>query len=61
MILFVIFHATFSTSHNPTGLDSLLQEQRYVFCVVFIVCNVSFIVCVVLCAVFSLSMLCHFV
>jgi hypothetical protein len=35
------------TSHNPIGLDSLLQG----FCVVFIVCNVSFIVCVALCAV----------
>jgi hypothetical protein len=30
-------------------------------CVVFIVCNVFFIVCVALCAVFCLSVVCHFV
>jgi hypothetical protein len=31
------------------------------FCIVFIVCNVSFIVCVALCAVFCLAVVCYFV
>jgi hypothetical protein len=31
------------------------------FCVVFIVCNVSFVVCVALCAVICLSVVCYFV
>jgi hypothetical protein len=31
------------------------------FFIVFIVCNISFIVCVVLCAVFCLSVVCYFV
>jgi hypothetical protein len=30
-------------------------------CIVFILCSVSFIACVVLCAVFYLSMMCYFV
>jgi hypothetical protein len=30
-------------------------------CIVFILCSVSFIACVVLCAVFCLSMVCYFV
>jgi hypothetical protein len=39
------------TSHNPIGLHGPLHGQLYFFCVVFIVCNVFFIVCVALCAV----------
>jgi hypothetical protein len=35
------------------GLHGLLQRQLYFFRVVLIVCNVSFIVCVALCAVLS--------
>jgi hypothetical protein len=30
-------------------------------CIVFILCSVSFIACVVLCAVFCLSVVCYFV
>jgi hypothetical protein len=30
-------------------------------CIVFIMCSVSFIVCVVLCSVFCLSVVCYFV
>jgi hypothetical protein len=30
-------------------------------CIVFIMCNVSFNVCVALCAVFCLNVVCHFV
>jgi hypothetical protein len=33
----------------------------FFFCVVFIVCNVSSIVCVALCAVFCLGVVCYFV
>jgi hypothetical protein len=33
----------------------------FLFGVAFIVCNVSFIVCVALCAVFCLSVVCYFV
>jgi hypothetical protein len=37
----------------------VVVENR--ICIVFILCNVSFIACVVLCAVFCLSVVCYFV
>jgi hypothetical protein len=37
-----------------------LKDPKFLFCVVFIVCNASFTVCVALCAVFCLSVVCYF-
>jgi hypothetical protein len=53
-----------SQPHRPprpiTGI-ALFTGIGLLFCAVFIVCNVSFIVCVALCAVFCLSVMCYFV
>jgi hypothetical protein len=50
-----------STSHNPIRLYDLLQGQVYFFFFFlhFIVCNVSFIVSVALCALFCFNVVCY--
>jgi hypothetical protein len=47
-----------SISQNPICFHGLLWDSFSCFCVAFVMCNMSFIVCVVLCAAFSLSVLC---
>jgi hypothetical protein len=49
-----------STAHNPIASTTCYGENFTFYCVLFVVCNVSFIVCVALCAVFCLSAVCYF-
>jgi hypothetical protein len=50
-----------STAHNTIGLHCLSQRSLYFFGVVFIMYNVSLIICVALFAVFCLIVVCYFV
>jgi hypothetical protein len=43
----------------PCSFGVLFECGVYVVVIIFIVCSVSFIVCVVLCDLFCLSMVCY--
>jgi hypothetical protein len=50
-LLYCLDNVGSSTSHDPMGLHGLLTRIAILVCAAFIVCNVSLIVCVALCAV----------
>jgi hypothetical protein len=49
------------TDSEPSGSKHSQEFNLFYICIVFIVCNVSLFVFVVLCAVFCLSVVCYFV
>jgi hypothetical protein len=64
--LTAIYEPIINTIWNPRHFTTLQASTAHYrdsfspFCVVLIVCNVSFIVSVALCALFCLSVVCYF-
>jgi hypothetical protein len=49
------------TSHNPYRPPQSVTRIALLFCVICVVFNVSFIVCVALCSALCLCVVCYFV
>jgi hypothetical protein len=51
----------FITGSNDLSSHKFINQSINRICIVIILCSVSFVTCVVLCAVFCLSVVCYFV